>query len=61
MSLPLGKNSAAIHSATEAFSPEGVYGKWFSVLMVGICAVWLIAVSIKDRLRQNQVPAKTRG
>jgi high-affinity iron transporter len=57
----LGKNSDAIHSATEAFSPEGLYGKWFSVLMVGICAVWLITVSIKDRLRSNHVPAKTRG
>jgi hypothetical protein len=57
----LGKNSEAIHNATEPFSPVGIYGKWFSVLMVAICAVWLISVTIADRLRSNQVPVKTRG
>lgn len=46
-------NSEAIHTATEPFSPVGVYGKWFSVLMVGICAVWLIAVSMKDRMART--------
>ncbi len=45
-------HSAAIHTATEPFSPVGVYGKWFSVLMVGVCAAWLLAVSMKDRLRR---------
>jgi len=43
-------NSEAIHNATEPFSPVGVYGKWFSVLMVGICAAWLLAMSMKDRM-----------
>jgi high-affinity iron transporter len=43
-------NSEAIHTATEPFSPVGIYGKWFSVLMVGICAAWLIGMSMKDRL-----------
>jgi high-affinity iron transporter len=43
-------NSEAIHNATEPFSPVGVYGKWFSVLMVGLCAAWLIAMSMKDRM-----------
>jgi high-affinity iron transporter len=45
-------HSEAIHTATEPFSPVGVYGKWFSVLMVGVCAAWLIGVSMKDRLRR---------
>ncbi|HEV2720972.1 MAG TPA: FAD:protein FMN transferase [Thermoanaerobaculia bacterium] len=45
-------HSAAIHTATEPFSPVGVYGKWFSVLMVGVCAAWLLAVSMKDRLQR---------
>jgi thiamine biosynthesis lipoprotein ApbE len=45
-------NSAAIHVATEPFSPVGVYGKWFSVLMVGFCAAWLLAVSMKDRFQR---------
>lgn len=49
----LGKRSEAIHVATEPFSPVGVYGKWFSVLMVGGCAAWLIAVTVIDRMRRH--------
>ena len=45
-------HSEAIHTATEPFSPVGVYGKWFSVLMVGVCAAWLAGVSMKDRLER---------
>lgn len=45
-------NSEAIHAATEPFSPVGLYGKWFSVLMVGICAAWLITASLFDRSRR---------
>jgi len=56
----LGKYSEAIHTATEPFGPEGIYGKWFSVLMVGICAVWLISVSIKDRLQRIDQPLQPR-
>jgi high-affinity iron transporter len=51
-------NSEAIHTATEPFSPVGVYGKWFSVLMVGICAVWLITMSMKDRLERSRELAR---
>jgi len=51
-------NSEAIHNATEPFSPVGVYGKWFSVLMVGICAAWLFAMSMKDRLARVQLKAR---
>src|SRR6059058_2467229 len=50
----LGRWSDAIHNATEPYSPVGVYGKWFSVVMVGFCAVWLIAASMKDRLARAQ-------
>lgn len=52
----LGKWSEAIHNATEPYSPVGVYGKWFSVAMVGVCAVWLIVASMRDRMQ----PAKAR-
>jgi high-affinity iron transporter len=45
-------HSAAIHTATEPFSPVGIYGKWFSVLMVGFCAAWLLAISMKDRFQR---------
>ena len=44
-------NSEAIHAATEKFSPEGVYGQWFSVVMVGVCAAWLFVAWAIDRAR----------
>ena len=53
-------HSEAIHTATEPFSPVGIYGKWFSVLMVGICAVWLIGASMKDRFERSHVAVKAR-
>ncbi len=49
----LGPRSEVIHNATEPFSPVGIYGKWFTVLMVGVCAVWLIGASIVDRVRRQ--------
>jgi high-affinity iron transporter len=42
-------NSEMLHEATEKFSPDGLYGKWFSLVMVGICAVWLLAGWLIDR------------
>lgn len=47
-------DSEAIHNATEPFSPVGVYGKWFSILMVGLCAAWLIGASMKDRIARSR-------
>jgi high-affinity iron transporter len=47
-------HSEAIHTATEPFSPVGVYGKWFSLLMVGVCAAWLLAMSMKDRMERSR-------
>src|SRR6476619_1781689 len=44
-------NSEALHAATEKFSPEGLYGQWFSVVMVGVCAAWLIGAWLIDRIR----------
>jgi high-affinity iron transporter len=46
----LGAWSNAIHTATEPYSPEGIYGKWFSLVMVGVCAAWLFAASRRDRI-----------
>ena len=34
-------SSQLIHVATEQFSPVGIYGKWFSLLIVAVCAIWL--------------------
>lgn len=47
-------NSDTFHAATEAFSPDGVYGKWFSFLTVAVCAVWLAGAWVRQRL----APAK---
>jgi high-affinity iron transporter len=47
-------NSEAIHNATEPYSPVGLYGKWFSVAMVGLCAAWLIGATLKDRLTREK-------
>lgn len=53
-------NSEAIHTATEKFSPDGLYGQWFSVVMVSVCAVWLIGSWIADRLRNASVATLPR-
>jgi high-affinity iron transporter len=42
-------NSEALHVATEKFSPDGLYGKWFSPIMVGICGLWLLGAWLIDR------------
>lgn len=44
-------NSEALHAATEKFSPDGVYGQWFSVVMVAVCGIWLVAAWLIDRTR----------
>ena len=44
-------NSDVLHAATEKYSPDGLYGKWFSLLMILVCAVWLLIGWVKDRLK----------
>lgn len=44
-------NSEIIHVATERFSPAGVYGKWFSLWIVVISAIWLMVGWISDQFR----------
>ena len=45
--------SEAIHIATEQFSPAGVYGKWFSLSIVSVCALWLVGGWISDRFKTS--------
>jgi high-affinity iron transporter len=52
-------NSEALHIATEKFSPDGLYGKWFSPIMVGICALWLVGAWVVDRMKRTSVSAST--
>ena len=42
-------NSDFLHEATEKFSPDGLYGKWFSPIMIGICALWLLGAWLIDK------------
>jgi high-affinity iron transporter len=44
-------NSEALHAATEKFSPDGLYGQWFSLIMVGVCGIWLLTAWAIDRSR----------
>lgn len=46
-------NSEFLHVATEKFSPDGLYGKWFSPIMIGICALWLMGAWLVDRARNS--------
>jgi len=47
-------NSEALHTATEKFSPDGLYGQWFSLLMVGsvrgvgVCGVGVLTDSAAE-------------
>jgi high-affinity iron transporter len=54
-------NSEALHAATEKFSPDGLYGKWFSLLMVSVCALWLLLGWLKDRLKPTHRGAVSLG
>jgi len=48
-------NSEFLHEATEKFSPDGLYGKWFSPIMIGICALWLLGAWLIDRRKTTQI------
>lgn len=39
------------HVATEPFSSVGLYGKWFSVVTVGVCAAWLLLAGLRQYLQ----------
>ncbi len=42
-------HSEALHTATEPFSSEGLYGKWFSLVMVAGCGLWLVGAWLFER------------
>jgi high-affinity iron transporter len=46
-------NAEAWHVATEPFSPSGIYGQWFSIVSVGICAGWLVWAWLRQKLAAN--------
>jgi len=46
-------NSDFLHEATEKLSPDGLYGKWFSVVMVAVCGLWLFVGWLMDRVQST--------
>lgn len=46
-------NSAVLHEATEPLSPTGIYGSWFSIIAISVCAVWLGGAYISDSLKKR--------
>ena len=52
-------NSELLHAATEKFSPDGLYGKWFSPIMIGICALWLLGAWLIDRRNKPETTRTT--
>ncbi len=54
-------NSEILHAATEKFSPDGLYGKWFSLVMIFLCALWLVGSWVADRVRPSGPEDLTLG
>src|SRR5215475_2700993 len=49
-------NSAVLHEATEPLSPTGIYGSWFSIIAISVCAIWLIAAYVSDSIKRKNPP-----
>lgn len=43
-------NSEALHKASEPYGPDGLYGKWYTLIMIAFCAVWFAAAWIQEKL-----------
>ena len=54
------RNMERLHDATEPFSPVGIYGKWFSLLMVGLSMAWLAGAWALDRWSQFRLTDASR-
>ena len=54
-------NSDALHAATEILSPYGLYGKWFSLMIVLACATWLAVAWVVDSLRPSPSVARSKS
>ena len=53
-------NSEWLHKATEPFSAEGIWGKWYANLSFFGCAIWLIGMWLMERFSGHEsASAKT--
>lgn len=48
-------NSNAIHMATEPYSADGRYSLWIMGGMLAICAAWLVAMTLYDRMKSERM------
>ena len=48
-------HSEAFHAATEPFSPDGLYGKWFSVVTLVFCFGWFLIAWGRQRRHRPRV------
>ena len=54
-------NSEFFHNATEPYSPDGIYGKWISLGMVFVCALWLLGAWVKELSSKRLVKSARDG
>lgn len=47
-------HSEALHVATEPFSTEGIWGRWFSNMSFFGCALWLVGIWFVEKIRGNK-------
>lgn len=47
-------NSEVLHKATEPFSTEGIWGRWFSNLSFFGCALWLVGTWFMEKFSGNK-------
>lgn len=45
--------SEAWHLATEPYSPDGLYGKWFSLFSIALAAGWLLVAGLVDKSKRK--------
>lgn len=50
-------NSEFLHKASEPFSTEGIYGKWYANITFAVCGLWLVADLIYEKLSLHRKSA----
>jgi high-affinity iron transporter len=42
------------HAATEPYSPDGMYGKWFSFISVATIGMWLMSAAVMQQINKRK-------
>ncbi len=51
-------NAEYWHVLSEPYGPDGLYGRWYSVFMVAVCAGWMLSAWIFDSSKKNPSQAR---